>query len=206
MRINQIIQIERYLSLIGAAGLLAWWFLMPVLLPVSDSADSFQQMVLDNNWVSLNILGLVSTILMTLGYPGFYLAKHNTLNKTGFVGLMITCVGLILFTAIQYYETFLWPVAARVNPELLEVKGALVGGDAGIVAGLIISGIFLGLGYVLFGISSLKTKAYPKIPIWFLIIGAPVFGNGIIFPVRTVGLVLFCAGTIMLSLKARKSI
>jgi len=123
----------------------------------------------------------------------------------GFIGLILTSTGLILYTSIQYYETLLWPAAAQVNPELLQTTGALVSGDIGVMSGLIISGAFFGIGYILFGISTLQTNAYPKIPVWFLIIGAPVFGNGIVFPIRTVGLVLFCIGTIWLANSIRKN-
>jgi hypothetical protein len=73
-----------------------------------------------------------------------------------------------------------------------------------VAAGLLVSGILLGAGYILFGISALRAGTLPKTPLWFLIFGAPVFANGIIFPARTLGLLLFCAGTIWLALKLRK--
>ena len=198
MKITGIIKTEGLLSIIGAVGLLIWWFLMPVFLPIADSSENFNNLILDNNWVQINLVGLISTIFLTLGFAGFYLKHYEKFNKLGFIGLIITLVGLVLFTSIQYYETLLWPAAARINPELLQVKGALVNGDPGVVAGLITSGAFLGIGYIIFGISALQTKEYPKIPVWFLIIGAPIFGNGIVFPIRTLGLLLFCIGTIWL--------
>jgi len=205
MSTSSIIKTEAILSLTGAIGLLLWWFLMPVLLPVADSADNFQNLILDNNWVSINIIGLISVIFLTLGFPGFYLKCYQRFNQLGFCGLIIALVGLILFTSIQYYETLLWPAAAEVNPELLHVKGALVSGDSRVVAGLLSSGAILGLGYILFGIAGLQTKFYPRIPLWLLIIGAPLFGNGIIFPIRTIGLVLFCVGTIWLATSILKT-
>ena len=205
MRIDRIIRAEGLLSIIGALGLLIWWFLMPIFLPIADSSENFKNLILDNNWVQVNIVGLISTLLLTLGFPGFYLKNHEKFSKLGFYGLIIASIGLILFTSIQYYETLLWPAAAKINPELLQIKGALVSGDIGVVAGLIFSGAFLGIGYILFGISALQTNSYPKIPLWFLIIGAPVFGNGIAFPIRTIGLLLFCIGTIWLSRSMQKN-
>lgn len=200
---NRIIKTESILSIIGGAGLMIWWFLMPVMLPISEASDNFQSLVLDNNWIPVNMIGLVSTLLLALGFPGFYLKYHDRFNILGFAGLIIASTGLVLYTGIQYYETLLWPAAAQVNPELLQVKGALVSGDVRVVAGLVTSGAFLGIGYMIFGISALQTKAFPKIPLWFMIIGAPVFGNGIAFPVRTIGLLLFCIGTIWLACSIR---
>jgi len=196
---NKIIKIEASLCIIGAIGLLIWWFSMPVFLPIADASDNFQNLILNNNWIPINTLGLISTLLVTLGFPGFYLKNHEKFNQVGFWGLIISMIGLILFTSIQYYETLIWPAAAKINPELLQIKGALVSGDLGVVAGLISSGALLGIGYILFCISALQTKSYPKIPLWLLIIGAPVFGNGIAFPIRTIGLLLFCIGTIWLA-------
>lgn len=177
---------------------------MPVFLPTVDAADNFQNLILDNNWVAINLIGLISVLLLTLGFPGFYLKNFEKYTKLGFIGLIIASAGLILYTCIQYYETIIWPAAAQINPELLQVKGALVSGDSIVVTGLLLSGAFLGIGYILFGISALQTKSFSKIPLWFLIIGAPVFGNGIAFPIRTVGLLLYCAGTIWLASRLRK--
>ena len=177
---------------------------MPVFLPIADSSENFKNLVLDDQWILINIIGLVATLMVTLGFPGFYLKHPEKFNTMGFIGLITATAGLILFTGIQYYETLLWPAAARVNPELLQVKGALVSGDPGVVAGLISAGALLGIGYIMFGLSAIQTKAFPRLPVWLIIIGAPVFGNGIAFPVRTVGLILFCFGTIWLANNIRK--
>ena len=177
---------------------------MPVFLPTADAIDNFKNLILDSNWVVINIIGLISMLFLTLGFPGFYLKSYEKFNKLGFIGLILASTGLILYACIQYYETLIWPAAAQINPELVQVKGALVSGDSFVVAGLLVSGAFLGIGYILFGISALQTKSFSKIPLWFLIIGAPVFGNGIIFPLRTVGILLYCAGTIWLANRIRK--
>jgi hypothetical protein len=109
----------------------------------------------------------------------------------GFPGLLLASTGLILFTAIKYYETFIWPAAGQINPELLEKKGAFVSGNSNVVWGLLISGIILGAGYLLFGWSAIRTKMYPLTPLLFLMSGSVVFGNSMLFPVRTGGLILF---------------
>lgn len=56
----------------------------------------------------------------------------------------------------------------------------------------------------LIGITALRNRIFHRVPLWFLIVGAPLFGMGILYPLRTLGLVLFCAGTIWLSLGLRK--
>lgn len=204
MKTISIIRIGRLLNILGAIGLIVWWFSMPALLPIKDANENFKNLILNANWIPLNTLGLVSIFLLTLGFPVFYLTSYDKFNKLGFYSLLIVVTGLILFTCIQYYETIIWPAAAQINPKLVQLEGALVSGDNAVKIGLLISGIFLGLGYILFGVSALKTKEFSKTPIWFLIIGAPLFGNGIIFSIRTLGIVLFCLGTILLAKNIRK--
>jgi len=205
MKPTNLINTAACFSLLGAIGLLVWWFLMPVFLPVTDAESNFQNMILDPDWTWLNLAGLVSTLLLTLGFPAFSFFRQPHPNRLGSAGLLIASAGLILFTGIQYYETLLWPAAASADPGLVGLGGALVSGNPGVAGGLLASGILLGAGYILFGISALRANVLPKAALWFLIVGAPVFANGIVFPVRTLGLLLLCAGTIWLALILRKN-
>jgi hypothetical protein len=204
MKSQKQIRILLALNIAGSVGLLIWWSMFPVLLPLADTSQNFQEMILDSNWTVINLLGLLSSLLLCLGLPGIFLAQHMHFKMYGYLGLLLACTGLILFTAIQYYETLIWPAAAQINPVLLHSNGALVSGDSGVVAGLLISAIVMGSGYVLLGIAALRIKKYKKTAIWLLMVGAVVFGNGIVFPVRTIGLVLFVIGTFWLSVLIRK--
>jgi hypothetical protein len=194
-----LVRATSVLSLAGATGLLVWWFMMPLLLPVSGAATHFEDMIRDPQWIPVNLLGLASTLLVTLGFPMFFLQQREVTARMGNTGLMLAFSGLILFTCIQYYETIIWPAAAYSHPELVGVEGALVKGNQGVL-----SGILLGAGYLMFGISFLVSKTLPRAPLLMLITGTPVFANGIIFPVRTLGLMLFCGGTIWLALHLKK--
>ncbi len=205
MNTNNAVRIAGLLSMIGGIGLITWWFLMPIFLPISDAVANFKNLVLNTNWIPVNIIGLISMLLLTLGFPGFYLKNSERFCKLGFTGLIIASIGLILYTSIQYYETIIWPAAAQTNPELVQVKGALVSGDSTVVAGLLVSGVFLSIGYILFGIFALQTKTFSKIPVWLLIVGTPLFGVGVAFIIRTVGILMFGIGTIWLANNIRKN-
>ena len=204
MKTTYIIRADGTLSLIGAAGILIWWFMMPLFLPTGEAADHFQNLVLDPDWIAVSLVGLISILFLILGFPGFFIKHYDRYHTSGFIGLLVSIAGLILYASVQYYETIIWPASAQIDPELLQVKGALVSGDPLVVAGLLVSGVILGAGYILFGIDSLRTGSFPKVPVWFLIVGAPLFGNGILFPVRTMGLILFATGIIWMAIIIRK--
>lgn len=206
MKTQSQIRILLNLNIIGSIGLLIWWLLFPVLLPISHASDNFQNLILDPDWTALNLVGLVSSLLLSLGLTGLFLPFNKQFSLTGFIGLLMACAGLIMFTAIQYYETLIWPVAAELHPEMVQAQGILVSGHSLVLSGLIVSGLVLGAGYILFGVAALRTKNYPSMLIWFLMLGAVVFGNGILFPVRTVGLILFTVGTFWISVKLKKTL
>jgi hypothetical protein len=205
MKTNTILKLEGLLSLPGSIALFTWWFAMSLFLHVADAEDNFQNMILDPQWTAVNLMGLIALILLVLGFPGFYLKNSESQTSLGFFSLLLTCTGLILYDCIHYYETLLWPAAARIHPELVDTGGVLLSGDKGLVAGLVVSGLLLGTGYILFGITTLKNRIFQRVPLWFLIVGAPLFGMGILYPLRTLGLLLFFAGTIWLSLGLRKN-
>ena len=205
MRKYSIVRLAGLASIIGAVGLIIWWFLMPILLPVSDAAENFMNMILHPFWLPVNMMGLIAILILTLGFPGFYLARSESFGKWGFTGSVLAVSGLILYTCIQYYETLIWPAAASQYPDLVQVEGALVSGNAGVVAGLIVSGLILSFGYVLFGLMSIKKHTFPKVSSWLIIFGAPLFGVGVVFPVRTIGIILFCTATIWNGIHIRKT-
>ena len=202
---ESVVRFSGLLNIIGGTVLLAWWFMMPLFLPVSEAATDFSAMVLHPNWIPVNVVGLAGILFLTSGFSGMFLAGSEKTGKLGLAGWLLALTGLILYTAIQYYETFIWPAAAQVNPELVQVGGVLINGDKGVMAGLVASGIFLGLGYILWAAVSIQRKT---LPVWlaiFLFIGATVFGNGILFSIRTVGILLFCPATILIGIRLRKA-
>lgn len=96
MDIYKIIKTEGLLSLLGSIALFVWWFAMPLFLPLADAENNFQNLVLDPQWLALNLIGLIAVILLVLGFPGFYLKHHQKLKSSGFISLLLACTGLIL--------------------------------------------------------------------------------------------------------------
>jgi len=82
---------------------------MPLILPLADTEDKFQHLVLDPQWTAVNLIGLIAVILLTLGFPGFYLKQEGNQKSLGFISVLLACSGLILYACIQYYKTLLWP-------------------------------------------------------------------------------------------------
>ena len=202
----------------GAVLLILWWFATGILLV---NSSNFADSIMHPAWLPINIPGLLACILICLGLP--------TLLQTGSVasqvsdveqkyserslrwsgrfgrwGLFTSQTGLILFASVQYYETFLWPVAAKYDKKLVESGGKLVFGDILVAAPLLASGLILTLGF-LFLLLYLKRKDGERAWPWTLFAGALLFGSGLIAPVRTLGLLLFAGALIRYAIRARRS-
>jgi len=200
--------IERFLGICcaaGGAGLLLWWSSMGAFLPIAESANNWDAMVTHPNWVPVNLLGLAAVIALALGLPGIFIRGARGRGVLGFTGLILAEIGAMLFAAIQYYETFIWPVAGRLHPDLVQIKGPLVFGDTLVIAPLIASGAFLGLGCILLGIALIRSRVFPRFACWMLLFGAPIFANGVLFPIRSLGLLPFAAATIWMGVLLARS-
>ena len=119
MNITTIIRIEATISSIGGIGLLVWWFLMPILLPIADAADYFQNLSLIATGVC-KCNRIMFSLIIDFGFPGFYLRLSNLL--LGFIGMMVTITGLILYTCIQYYETIICQRQLKLIPGFLTYR------------------------------------------------------------------------------------
>lgn len=177
--------------------LVVWWLALGLALPVAEAANHFETMILNPCWVPVNLIGLVACVLLVLTLPVLYFDERHRRNTLGFAGLVVAEIGLVLFASIQYYETFLWPVVAQANPELVRFDGALVLGDPLVLVPLIASGGFLGVGYLLLGIALFRERMVPRYSAILLVVGAVLFGNGMAFPVRTIGLLIYAGATIV---------
>lgn len=196
MKKESLIRFYGLLNIAGGTILLLWWLSMPLFLPVAEAAESFKNMVMHSGWIPVNIAGLLGVILLSLGFPGLYLGSYEKVGRWGLAAMILALTGLILFTAIQYYETLLWPAAASLNPDMVQLGGVLINGDPAVASGLVVSGIIMGLGYILWAVVSIRNRTYPVWLSILLLIGAPLFANGVVFVLRTAGIMLFCTGTI----------
>ncbi len=195
MRTESYLRILTILYLISTLLLIVWWFAVGLVLPVT---GPFEDLVRHELWLPVNVIGLVACLLWAVSLPALFLFRVEAARSIGFAGLIVAEIGVVLFAAIQYYETFLWPVAAAHAPELVSLDGALVFGDLRVMVPLATSGALLAIGFVLLALDLTKRTALPRAAVWLWVVGVVLFGNGAAIPVRTLGLVLYCGAALFL--------
>jgi hypothetical protein len=185
---------------LSAAGifLLVWWIGLGMLMPLEGMETGYLNLVKDSDWLWVNIVGLIATILLPLGFVGLHLKQIEVSGNLGLIGFLCAFIGSLLFLCIQFIETVLWPIFPEHAPKLLEHKGAMFT-DPMFKIFYLVMGIMLALGFILLGISTIISKVLPRWGAILLLTGGTIFSLVIsVVMVRTIGIILLAAGLIWL--------
>lgn len=133
------------------------------LLPVFDDIP-FSELALTRIFTFQLTLYLVGLILLAVGLVGLYAHQSETVGLLGLVGFLVAFAGTVLFTGFFWANIFVAPALAVGAPEFLDQGGRF--------PGFRLSLIIYAVGWLLFGLASLKARVYPRAPVVALIIGA----------------------------------
>ncbi len=184
-------------NIISAICLLLFWFLYAFLLPIDEVATNYHLLILDPDWLLVNGLGVIGFVLVLVGILGIFFKQFNDLTELGMFAFLITIVGQVLYNAGIYYETFIWPILAVSDPNLVTLSTGPIYSNPIFFMMQILSGSIFSIGFLIFGYSTYKTNTFSKWAILLLVIGVFLFIPGF-FPyiVRTVGIVVYAVGLI----------
>jgi len=184
-------------NIVSAVCLLLFWFLYALLLPIDEVATNYHLLILDPDWLLVNGLGVIGFVLVLVGILGIFFKQFNELTLLGMFGFLITVVGLVLYNAGMYYETFIWPILAVSDPNLVTLSTGPIYSNPVFFMMQILSGSIYAIGFLIFGISTYKTKSFSKWAILLLVIGVVLFIPGFFpYAVRTVGIIAYAIGLI----------
>jgi len=179
-------------NIISAICLLLFWFLYAVLLPINEVPANYDLLILDPDWLLVNGLGVIGFVLALVGILGIFFKQFNDLTLLGMFGFLITVVGQVLYNAGMYYETFIWPILAVSDPNLVTLSTGPIYSNPIFFMMQILSGSIFSIGFLIFGIST-----YSKWAILLLVIGVVLFIPGFFpYAVRTVGIIAYAIGLI----------
>jgi hypothetical protein len=185
------------LSLAGILILL-WWLGLAIFFPLEGMEKGYLNLVQDSDWLWVNIVGLIATMLLAVGFLGLYLKQAKETGLLGFIGFLLAFFGSLLFMCIQYIETVLWPIFTEHAQSLLEHEGAMFT-DMVFKVFYLIMGFSLALGFIILGIATLRAKILSRWGALLMMIGGVVFSLVIsLIIVRTIGIVLLAAGLVWL--------
>lgn len=136
------------------------------------------------------LLYLLSTALLLLGLVGLYASQSQAAGILGLVGFLVAFLGTVLLAGALWFELFITPSLAEQAPVVAELELGL--------PGFILMLFFGAVGWVLFGVATLRAGVYPRWAAVLLIVGGvlaffPLPLAGIIFSIAVawLGFILF---------------
>jgi len=191
MKKESITNVFSIMLVISGILFIIWWILLGISQMLGSSGGSLSQLVQSPSWIPINIIGLIASLLLVMGLMRILFGEKSSLGMFGFLGFIICILGVVLFTSLQFDETFVWPLLATYADSLLEINGPMFT-NPGFLSVYIIMGILFAFGFIFIAVQSLRRNIFPRIPSILMLIGAPIFGGGLYVPlmVRTIGLIL----------------
>lgn len=125
--------------------------------------NQFSETVMTGTYALDTVLDLIALILLLLALVGLYVRQAEVTGPLGFVGFIVAFVGTVLVAGFAWAGLFIAPYLAAHTPELL---------DSGAPPGLLPTFIPFAVGWLLFGIASLRGRVYPRWAAILLIVGA----------------------------------
>lgn len=120
-------------------------------------------------------------ILLLLGLIGLYARQAEASGVPGLVAFLVAFAGTALIFGTWWTNAFVAPVLAQENSRLLET------GPTGVLNVAFTLSFALGaVGWLLFGLVSLRTRSYPRAAVILLMVGAvltfvPLPGASVVF-------------------------
>jgi hypothetical protein len=121
-----------------------------------------QEAYLVSTWVEAHVLIIIGSFMLALGLPALYLRQGEKKGVLGFIGLILTLIGLAGAISGSWYEAFVAPV---INPlDAAEIEN----GFGGLFNA--ITGLAFVCGPAVFGIAGLRAKLFPWPPVVLFIV------------------------------------
>jgi len=179
----------------GVGGLVAG-ILIAVLNGIQGvllTSMSFGQAAATPGWIALQTLLLLADALLLLGLVGLYVFQSGESGIVGLVGFLAAFAGTVLVAGAIWLQAFMVPIVAQATPEFLEADPT-----GSLYVGFVASFVVYVVGWLLFGLASLRARRVPRWASLLTMAGAVLIfvglGAEIDFPVGSVVFGLGVAG------------
>ena len=133
------------------------------LVALSFFGFDFSQTATTGTYAVYSLLIMITGVLLPLGLVGLYVRQSEAAGPLGLGGFVVAFIGTVLVAGFFWSSAFVAPILAVEAPQLLAVRS---------LPGFFRSFIVFGLGWLLFGVATLRAGIYPRAPAVLLIVGS----------------------------------
>lgn len=123
---------------------------------------------------------LLAMVLLLIGLVALYIRQAEMFGPLGVISFSLALLGTTLAAGALWSQVFVVPRLAEAAPRVVDQAGGSV------LAGFLLSFLLLGVGWILFGVATLRTRVFPRWAAILLIVGAVIS----ILPVPSRALIL----------------
>lgn len=162
----------RLLQLAGLAGIVSGLLLvlLDILFFVFFGDDPERVAAATATWLILLDVSIIAVYLGLLALVGLYGRQVEESGRLGLAAFIIASLGMVMNIGFLWGGGFIVPALTSAAPEFLDQVESSP--PAIVAVGFMATFLLFSLGWLLFGVASLRGGLLPKIPLWLLIIGA----------------------------------
>lgn len=188
MHSSNLIRMSGLAAVLGVALLLASDFLSLTVF-----SGDMAEVVTTGAYLADGGARVLAGVLLLLGLVGLYARQAEASGILGLIAFLVAFAGTALMLGTWWTNAFVPPVLAQENSRLLET------GPTGVLNfAFTLSFSLAALGWLLFGLVSLRARIYPRAATVALMVGAaltfaplPVSGTVLYLAIAWMGLKLF---------------
>jgi hypothetical protein len=117
--------------------------------------------------IIVRVFFMAAIVLILLGLEGLYARQVEQSGTLGLIAFIVAVIGIVMTAGAQWGAAFLGPWLAEIAPEILDTEPSAL-----LAAGFILSFLLLALGWLLFGLASLRAKVLSRGASILMIVGA----------------------------------
>jgi hypothetical protein len=155
------------------------------LFGVVVGSDTISQAANTDAFYTPTLAALGSTLALLVALVAMFIRQSGELGKFGVVAFLAALLGTALAIGAAWTYVFVLPYLAGNAPELADSSTGTV------LVGFVVSYLLMGLGWLLFGVATLRTHVFARWAVVLLIAGAVI--TVIPMPSRTLVLALAVA-------------
>lgn len=115
--------------------------------------ETYSETVTRTSYAIQQLLFLLGVVFVLLGLVGLYVRQSEAAGALGLVGFLVAFAGTVLIAGFLWASAFIAPALADTAPHVL---------DGGPPPGILPSIIVFGLGWLLFGVATLRARVFPR--------------------------------------------
>ena len=181
--------------ILGSVLFTAWAICWTTLLPVHERARDVSLMILHPYWIWIASLSFPCIVLMIFGYTAVYSRLYNKAGISGFIGYVFIILAYIFQAAKVAEEIFLYPIIVSYTPALALFRDKILMEHPQFILFRWIASITILIGVVLFCITLIRSRDFPKSAGILILCGAVIYAVG-----PMINIYLAIAGVLILSI------